>query len=105
MRYNQNIPTLRQSSYLTSITNTHSRSMKPRPDIFYQVIQPLHHILRALPSRASVAPDIPSSDPLLLSFSADLCARPAFVVSIIPFTDVIRDLHFCVCFWVHRARG
>ena len=72
---------------LATIT-THNRSMKPASDILNQPIEPSHYILRALSSWASIVPNIPASGPFLGSFGPDLCARQAFVMSIVPFLDI-----------------
>ena len=63
--------------------------MKPAPNIPNHPIHPLCNLLRALPSRAAVAPDIPFSFyPIFFSSSGDFGGGDAFVVAVVPFADV-----------------
>ncbi len=75
--------------------------MPPPPNIPNHPIHPLRNLLRALPPRASIAPNIPF--PLLPVFGAesgDFGGCDAFVETVVPFADV-----FCYLDGGVRADG
>ena len=60
-----------------------------------------------LPTWTSILPNIPFAAfyPLLLTLMPNLGAGPAFVVAVVPFADVGRDLDFCVASYGCGRRG
>lgn len=63
------------------------------PDIGNESVHTRGDLFRRLASRAAIPPDVPMFiQTLLLPQLADLGARDALVVAIIPFADVFSDL-------------
>ena len=74
--------------------------VKTRPYVLDQPVQSVRHVRGRFPPRAPIPPYIPHLLPRFRSLLFDLRARQAFVVSVVPFLDVVCDLDFGFCAYV-----